>query len=89
MSEKVKNYLLIDSVGIAINVFITMILCYFCSFINYNIIEIIIKSVIIGISVIINLFVIFFFLLYWWSDIKWTECKQKAKRLKKHFANKN
>ena len=31
----------------------------------------------------IDVFIVFFFLLYWWSDIKWTQCKQKARRLKR------
>ena len=83
MSEKVKHYLFIDGIGIAINTFITIILLNICSLISYDVIEIIVKTVIIILSVFVDLFILFFFLLYWWSDIKWTQCKQKAKRIRR------
>ena len=83
MSDKVKYYLRLDSIGVSINIFITFALYYICSFIPYDIIEIGLKIIIVGISTIINLVIAFFFLLYWWSDIKWTSCKNRARKIKK------
>ena len=81
MSSKVKHYLLIDGIGAAINTFIALALCSLCLHISYDVIRIIAISIIIIISSAINLFILLFFLLYWWSDIKWTKCKQKTKRI--------
>ena len=85
MSEKVKHYLILDSIGLAINIFVTMLLCYFCSLIEYAIIALILKLIVVFISVCIDIFITFFFLLYWWSDIKWTQCKQNFRRMKRKF----
>lgn len=85
MSAKVKHYLVIDSVGVAINTFVCLMLCHLCGMINQSIIEVILKIIVIGLGTIINLSILFFFLLYWWSDIKWTECKRKARNFKKKF----
>ena len=81
MSKKVKTALFTDTVGIAINIFITFILCALCDKISYDIIEIISKTIIIVISTIINIIITFFFLLYWWSDITWNNCKRKCRRV--------
>lgn len=82
MSDKVKHYLLLDSIGVSINIFICSVLCYACSFINYDIIELVLRIFIIGVSSLINLIILFFFLLYWWSDIKWANCKKRARQIK-------
>ena len=87
MSDKVKHYMLIDGIGIAINTFITIVLCNLCSSIGYEFIEITLKLIIGITSILIDLFVVSFFLLYWWSDIKWTQCKQKARSFKRKFLN--
>ena len=85
MSSKVQSYLILDSIGIAINTFISLVLCYFCSLISYDFIAIGLKIVVITFASLVNIFIVSFFLLYWWSDIKWTQCKQKAKRFKQKF----
>ena len=81
MSDKVKHYLIIDTIVIAVNIFITSILIHLCSYITYEVLSIIVRTVLVILSVCVDLFITFFFLLYWWSDIKWTQCKQKAKKI--------
>lgn len=85
MSDKVKHYLLLDGIGIAINTFIALVLFNFCSAISYDFIAITFKTLIIVLSSLLNIIIALFFLLYWWSDIKWTQCKQKARKLKRKF----
>ena len=85
MSDKVKHYLLVDGIGIAIHTLITLVLLHLCSYISYDILKIATKIIVITLSTCVYIFVTFFFLLYWWSDIKWTKCKQKARKLKKVF----
>ena len=85
MSDKVKRYLLLDGIGIAINTFIALILYNSCSAISYDFIAITFKTLIIILSSLLNIIIALFFLLYWWSDIKWSQCKQKARKIKQKF----
>lgn len=85
MSDKVKRYLILDGIGIAINTFFMIVLCHLCSYVPYDIVTTILNIIIVTVSVTIDLGIVFFFLLYWWSDIKWTKCKNKAKNLKHKF----
>lgn len=80
MSKKVRSYLIIDLIVMAIVTMAGLWLSGLCSMLTIKWIEIILKIVINGIWVVFDLIFAFFFLLYWWSDIKWTKTKKWARK---------
>ena len=82
MSKKVRFYLILDLVGIGITLLVRAVLCGKLSGVSEPLLQsgfIIIVNVA---SVAICVFIVFFFLLYWWSDRKWTALKRKFKKKK-------
>ena len=80
MSKKVRFYLILDFIGIAIAFCIRTLLCNAFADISEQFIQ---NGITIAVNIvfgIVCLFIIFFFLLYWWSDRKWTNIKRKFKK---------
>jgi len=80
MSKKVRFYMLLDLVGIGITFLVRALLLGVAGMIA-------VQWLYIGLVIVINiatiavcLFILFFFLLYWWSDKKWTNIKQRFKK---------
>lgn len=81
MSKKVLCYMILDIIGIAIAWEVRWFLCELVC----NVQEQWLQT---GFVVLINIaffsvcmFIVFFFLLYWWSDRKWTRIKKKIKKV--------
>lgn len=80
MSKKVRNYLILDLIVMAVVTVVGLWLSGLCGGLSNRWIELILKVVINGIWIIFDLVFAFFFLLYWWSDVKWTKTKTWAKK---------
>lgn len=80
MSKKVVFYLILDLIGVGITLFIRWVLCDAMTGVSDPFIKSVIMLTINGISIAVCLFILFFFLLYWWSDKKWANIKQKFKK---------
>lgn len=80
MSNKVKKWLIADGISVSINTFIAIWLCSICNNISYQTLEVIAKIAIIGFFGIINIVILIFFFVYWWSDNAWTACKKSFKQ---------
>lgn len=80
MSKKVMFYMILDIIGIAI----AWAVRYFLYELVRNVQEQWLRAGFVVLSNIafftVCLFIAFFFLLYWWSDRKWTRIKKKLKR---------
>lgn len=80
MSKKVRFYMVLDLIGIAITVLVRTLLCSAFARISDQLIQSILVIAVNIVCVAICLFIVFFFLLYWWSDKKWTNIKRKFKK---------
>jgi len=81
MSKKVLFYMTLDLIGIGITLLARAGLCnlVYSQLSDQFICTILTLAVNIA-SIGICLFIVFFFLLYWWSDKKWTNIKQRFKK---------
>ena len=81
MSKKVFHWLIVDIVFAAI---VTLVIIWLGNVISTRIDDETIKDVIFvvktAIWIIVDLIVLFYFLLYWWSDRKWTNIKNQFKK---------
>jgi hypothetical protein len=80
MSKKVRFYLILDLIGIGIALLIRFLLCRSFAVITELWIQGALCIAVNVICVAVCLFIVFFFLLYWWSDITWTNIKNKVKK---------
>ena len=80
MSKKVFFYMVLDSIRIALSVFIGKWLCKMSDAVTNPWVSNGISLIINFLCVLVCIFIIFFFLLYWWLDRKW-------RRIKKRFEN--
>ena len=80
MSKKVKTALVWDLVVIAVITAIYLLLLHMAGYISHDTLNLALKIILSFVYIIADSIVLFFFLLYWWSDIKWTQVKQWAKR---------
>lgn len=82
MSKKVLFYLMLDSVGIALTAFIGKWLCEMGDAVTNPWVSNGISLIINFLCACVTIFIIFFFLLYWWSDRKWSKIKRWFKNKK-------
>ena len=82
MSKKVLFYLVLDSLGIALTIFIGKWLCEMCDAVTNLWVSNGISLIINFLCACVTIFIIFFFLLYWWSDRKWSKIKRWFKNKK-------
>ena len=80
MSEKVRFYLILDLIGVAITFVIRYLLVKAVLFIPEPLIQTILIIALNILTALVCLFILFFFLLYWWSDKKWTSVKKKWRK---------
>lgn len=88
MSKKVLNYLIIDLIVMSLVTSVGLWLSGLCGSLSNQWIELVLKVIINGIWIIFDLVFAFFFLLYWWSDIKWTKTKRWARKTFKKWGMK-
>ena len=79
MSKKVLFYLVLDSFGIALTAFIGKWLCEMSDAVTKPWVSNGISLFINFLCACVTVFIIFFFLLYWWSDRKWSKIKKRFK----------
>lgn len=89
MSKKVLFYLALDSIGIAITAALGKYLCKISDAVTTHWVSNGINLVINFLCVCVCVFIIFFFLLYWWSDRKWSRIKKRLKNQKSYLTDKN
>jgi len=89
MSKKVLFYLVLDSLGIALTTFIGKWLCEMCDAVTNLWVSNGISLIINFLCACVTIFIIFFFLLYWWSDRKWSKIKRWFKNKKSYLTDKN
>ena len=80
MSKKVLFYMVIDSSAIGITLLIRALLCGAFSGVSEPLLQGVFMIVVNTVCIAICAFIVFFFLLYWWSDKKWTDIKRKFKK---------
>ena len=88
MSKKVIFYLFLDLIGVGITLLVRMLLCNAAIGVSDTFIQNVIVLIINVVAITICLFVLFFFLLYWWSDRKWKSVKKNLRSLK-HYIKRN
>ena len=81
MSKKVVKYLIADLILMAIVTGIGLWLSHICPsfFGEYG--GFMLRFVISCFWIVFDLVMVFFFLLYWWSDVKWTHIKIKGRKM--------
>lgn len=81
MSKKAQKWFVIN---IIILIIVNMTSAWLCVGIDtlliHEVINLLGKGIVIIITTIINIFIVFWFLLYWWSDNTWNNIKRKFKR---------
>ena len=80
MSKKVRFYMMLDLIGIGITFLVRALLLGAANIITGPWLQIGLIFVINIATIAVCLFIVFFFLLYWWSDKKWTNIKQRFKK---------
>ena len=80
MSPKVRKYLIIDLIVMAIVTGLCLWGSHLCGSFANEWIVLLLKIVINGIWIVFDLLFVFFFLLYWWSDVEWTKVKKWARK---------
>lgn len=80
MSKKVKKYLVIDLIVMGIVTVLGLWISGLCGGMSNEWVGIALKILVNGIWIIFDLIFVFFFFLYWWSDVKWTQIKAWARK---------
>ena len=88
MNKNVQKALLTNCIIISILILMCTGLCLLTSSIPYYAITLILRIGIIGITGFVISIMIFYFLLYWWSEVKWDNCKYKYHSWKRKVFNK-
>ena len=74
--------MMLDLIGIGITFLARFFLLQFDNMVTIPLIQLGLVIIINLITIAICLFIVFFFLLYWWSDKKWTKIQAKFKNRK-------
>ena len=80
MSSSVVKAFIFVGILMAISILIGFALFGVINMIAYPFIQILAKIAIVAFFGIIDIIILAYFFLYWWSDIQWTKCKKWAKR---------
>ena len=80
MSKKVLFYLVLDLIGVAITALIGKYLCEISDAVTNPWVSNGIALAVNFLCACVAIFIIFFFLLYWWSDRNWSKIKNKFKK---------
>ena len=80
MSKKVLFYFILDLFGALLVYLLRMGLCSFIRYISDSWLRLVLFLTVDVVTIAIWSFILFFFLLYWWSDKQWEKIKRRFRR---------
>ena len=85
INENTKKALIRNGIAISANIIIAIFICGLFEGIEQQLVVTSLKVLVHGVFGIINTIIIFFTLLYWWSENRWDDCKYKWRKFKRKF----
>lgn len=80
MSEKVIKHMVVDTIIILVVTALFLLLKHYIGFVSEMWIRNALTVILYAFYAITDGIVVFFFMFYWWSDVKWTRIKNGFKK---------